>query len=331
MSEIQKTKNNAVAKKINPIDATLAQVQDLMETGDLKLPDGYNVENAMKSAKLMLEGIKNKNGEKALQVCTRVSIYNSLMLMAIQGLNPAKNQCYLIMYGQELTLIRSYFGTELVVKRIMGNPKTPINTRVVYEGDTLDISIDDFGMTNITNHVTSLDNIKKGVIIGAYCKIYDLSQTDEKGNPKLVACEYMDIEEIKKSWAMSKTYKFGNSVHVKYAGEMAKRTVIARTCKHIVNNSNDDNLASAFNETTKNEFKNVTPKPKQVRLSDTGAKTLEEKIKYQKQVAEALENEEETPTKDDYIVAEDGEIIEESEQEEQNKESVVDKFGDVPF
>lgn len=327
MGEIQKTKNNEVVKKINPIDATLAQVQNLMETGDLKLPDGYNVENAMKSAKLMLEGIKNKNGEKALQVCTRVSIYNSLMLMAIQGLNPAKNQCYLIMYGDELTLIRSYFGTELVVKRIMGDPKTPINTRVVYEGDTLDISIDDFGMTNITNHVTTLENIKKGVIVGAYCKIYDLAQKDEKGNPKLVACEYMDIEEIKKSWTMSKTYKFGNSVHTKYAGEMAKRTVIARTCKHIVNNSNDDNLASAFNETTKNEFKNVTPK--QVRLSDTGAKTLEEKIKYQKQVAEALENEEETTTNNDYIVAEDGEIIEEKTPE--TPESEEDKLEEIPF
>jgi len=308
MNEVKKTGNNEVVKVLNPIDATLKQIQELRDGGDLSLPSNYSVANAMKSAKLILENIQNKDKQKALTFCTKISIYNSLMNMAIQGLNPAKNQCYFIMYGKELTLIRSYFGTELVVKRILDNPLTPINTQVVYEGDTLDIMIDDFGMTDIKNHVTSAENIKKAVIVGAYCKIY----SKEK---ELLSCEYMDISDIKKSWEMSKTYKYDNSTHKKYPGEMAKRTVIGRTCKHVVNNANDDCLVGAFNDTTKDEYRNVTPEKVQLDNSKKGALGLKDRIAEASENHQNLEASEPTVNEDVEFptMADDGEIIEDEQ------------------
>src|SRR5699024_7803077 len=66
------------------------------------------------------------------------------------------------------------------------------------------------------------------------------------------------------------------NVHKKFPEEMAKRTVINRAAKNIINtSSDDDNLIAAINGTTANEFgddpKDVTPqkveKPKQNALS----------------------------------------------------------------
>lgn len=280
-NELVKKENQVVTKKLNPIDATLEKVHKLMDTGDLRLPPNYSVENAMKSARLILENTKTRDKRSVLAdgACTKVSLYNSLMNMAIQGLNPAKNQCYFIPYGNELTLIRSYFGTELVIKRLY--PGAIINTQVVYEGDSLDISIDDFGMTNISNHKTSAEN-KNNKIVGAYCKIFSKDK-------ELLACEYMTIEDIKRSWQQSKTYN-STSVHAKFPQEMAKRTVINRTCKHLVNNADDDYLVAAFNETTKNEY--ISEPKNTIKLENTnkGTQGLKERIAQQKAIKDEIEN-----------------------------------------
>lgn len=53
-----------------------------------------------------------------MEVCSRESIANSLLDMVVQGLSPAKTQCYFIVYGNQLQLNRSYFGTQAVLKRL---------------------------------------------------------------------------------------------------------------------------------------------------------------------------------------------------------------------
>jgi hypothetical protein len=65
----------------------------------------------------------------------------------------------------------------------------------------------------------------------------------------------MTYEEIKKSWAMSKMKPFtdkgelkAGTVHSKFPGEMAKRTVINRACKTIINRSGDTWLKKAIED-----------------------------------------------------------------------------------
>ncbi|WP_243124300.1 recombinase RecT [Clostridium sp. AWRP] len=38
----------------------------------------------------------------------------------MQGLTPAKKQCYFVVYGKQLQLMRSYMGTAAVTKRLNG-------------------------------------------------------------------------------------------------------------------------------------------------------------------------------------------------------------------
>ena len=101
----------------NITDFVLEKVQKFESNGQIFFPENYSPENALKSAWLKLQEIKDKNSRLALQVCTKPSIANALFNMVIQGLNPAKNQCYFIPYGDQLTLMRSYFGTIAVAKQ----------------------------------------------------------------------------------------------------------------------------------------------------------------------------------------------------------------------
>ena len=101
-------------------DSILRRVNSLEQSNAIKMPNGYSPGNALKSAWLKLQTVQDRNKQPALQVCTRTSIINALFDMCIQGLSPAKNQCYFIVRGNALTLMRSYFGTCAVLKRLNG-------------------------------------------------------------------------------------------------------------------------------------------------------------------------------------------------------------------
>ena len=109
--------NLALIKK-DTVDVVAAKIRQFQERGELQLPPNYSAENAMKAAWLELQEVKDKEDRPALSVCTRDSIANALLRMAVQGLNPAKNQCYFVAYGKKLVLMRSYFGSMHVAKSI---------------------------------------------------------------------------------------------------------------------------------------------------------------------------------------------------------------------
>src|SRR5699024_11332254 len=70
-----------------------------------------------------------RNHRPALEVCSHDSIVKSLLDMTLQGLSPAKDQCYFIVYGNELQMQRSYFGTVAAVKRLDGVKKVRAEVR----------------------------------------------------------------------------------------------------------------------------------------------------------------------------------------------------------
>ncbi|WP_373786230.1 recombinase RecT, partial [Jeotgalibaca porci] len=84
-------------------DQISGKLSDLEKTG-LSLPANYNPQNALKSAFFKLQETKDRDGNLALTVCTKESIANSLLDMVVQGLSPAKTQCYFIVYGNALQL-----------------------------------------------------------------------------------------------------------------------------------------------------------------------------------------------------------------------------------
>lgn len=106
----------AVAQK-DVVDSVLAKITKFEETGELVLPSNYSAANALKSAWLILQETVDRNNRPALEVCSKESVANALLDMVVQGLSPIKKQCYFIVYGTKLQLMRSYLGTLAVAKR----------------------------------------------------------------------------------------------------------------------------------------------------------------------------------------------------------------------
>lgn len=219
-------------------DDVASKLDELKKDGGLAIPANYNPANALKSA--FFEMTNSPSGN-LLEKCSRNSIANSLLNMAIQGLSPAKKQCYFVPYGQNLSMQRSYFGTQKVVKSLTN--VDDIWATIIYEGDEFEIEIEG-GRERIVKHTTSFLN-RDNDIIGAYC-IIKKSDGEE-------VLTVMTRKEIEASWSQSKN----KSVQNKFPQEMAKRTVINRAAKAFINTSDDsDALIQAVNDTTEEEFEN---------------------------------------------------------------------------
>lgn len=222
------------------VDVVAQKVEQFITNGELFLPRNYSPDNAIKSAWLILQQTVDKDGRRALDVCTRDSIANSLLDMVVQGLNPMKKQGYFIPYGQTLTFQRSYFGS-MAVAQMVRPAIAELATGVVYEGDTFKYGIVN-GKKTVTLHEQDIDNVDKTKIKAAYAVALD-----KEGNP--LKTEIMTIAEIKQSWKQSRMRPLldnGNinpdSTHGKFTGEMALKTVANRLCKAIINASSDNAL-----------------------------------------------------------------------------------------
>ena len=239
-------KTNALVKK-DVVDIVAARIRVLQEKNELHLPPNYSAENALKAAWLALQEVTDKDGRRALDVCDRTSIMNSLLKMVIQGLNPAKNQCYFVVFGTKLVLMRSYFGSIHVAKSVNENIED-IVADVVYEGDEFEYE-KLRGKTRITTHKQKLENIEKAKIKAAYATVIYKDGRDES--------VIMTIDEIKQAWKQSNIHPIddkGNiklgTVHDKFMAEMCKKTVINRICKPIFNGSDDSNIIAWYAKQT---------------------------------------------------------------------------------
>ena len=227
------TKELIKKESSNIADKVLDKVIKFQNSGEIDLPKNYSPGNALKSAYLMLQTTLNKNKQPVLEACTQSSIANSLLDMVIQGLNPSKKQCYFIAYGNRLTCMRSYFGTEAVAKAYCNIEK--ISAQVVWGDDEFEYNIVN-GVKEIITHKQKLCNIGKNPQ-GAYCILYFKHTENEKS---YTYTDIMTMEQIKKSWEKSKSDpNSATGVHSNFNEEMIKKTVISRTCKPFINSSND--------------------------------------------------------------------------------------------
>lgn len=229
--------STAVVKR-DVVDLVAGRVRQFIERGELQLPPDYSAENALKGAWLTLQFVTDKQGKPALQVCTRESIANSLLDMVVQGLNPQKRQCYFVVFGNKLVLLRSYFGSMALVKRII--PDAEIWFAPVYEGDELEYAIER-GRKRILKHVQRPENVRPDRITAAYCVI-------EHADGRPIHTEIMTIDQIKRAWAQGQNYQEHPEkpgTHQKFPDQMAVKTVINRACKYVINASSDSYLLRA--------------------------------------------------------------------------------------
>nr|WP_308571055.1 RecT family recombinase [uncultured Prevotella sp.] len=217
----------------------LDRVNVMQTSGEIRLPEGYNAGNALKSAWLYLQTVANRTGQKAIDVCTNTSICNCLLEMAIRGEYPMKH-CYFIMCGKELTFWEKYTGKYMRAKRDTEIAK--VNPQVIYQGDNFVYTVDEEGQYQLVKHETSIKNIDIAKIVGAYAVVIN-----KDGSRHL---EVMTEDQIKKSWQQGASN--GKSpAHTNFTDQMAKKTVISRACKIA--------LDSAFDGQEGDDFKMVPP------------------------------------------------------------------------
>ena len=225
---------STTVKKFEPplVEKVLTKVNSLKEIGGIALPPDYSAENALRSAWLILQDMKDKANLPVLQSSTPDSIANSLFNMVVQGLNPAKRQCSFILYGNKLTLQREYAGSIALARRYSSMKN--IYAGVIYKGDVFEYAIDTTtGMKKITSHAQRMENLDDAKIIGAYAVV-----TFNEGS---VNTEIMTMAQIQKSWEQGPT-KGKSPAHLNFPGEMAKKTVINRACKLLIAASDDSVL-----------------------------------------------------------------------------------------
>lgn len=228
------TQQVAISEKVRQ------QIEDLTKKNQIALPTNYSPENALKSAWLILQEAK-KDGKPVLQVCTQASIQNTLFDMVIQGLSPAKKQCYFIPYGNQLQLSRSYLGTIAVTKRLKGIKD--VKAHVIYDGDTFETEYDiKTASVVVKSYKPNFSTIDITKILGVFAVIL--------GEDGPVHTEIMTMAQVRAAWNQGQM-KGNSGAHKNFSEEMAKKSVINRACKAYWNTSDDsDLLIEAINNGT---------------------------------------------------------------------------------
>jgi recombination protein RecT len=214
-------------------NAVLSHLMDLQSDGKLQLPDNYSAGTQLKLAWLKLQEIENKNGQRAVDFCTKESIVNALLEMTVQGLSVAKKQGDFIMYGNKLQFQLEYHGVVALARRLGGVVGVP-TANVIYDDDEFQYEIDvTTGKKRIVKHIQDFMNIDSNKIKGAYAT---LQLADGS-----TYVEIMNIGQIRQAWMQGAT-KGQSPAHKNFPDQMCMKTVISRACKLFVSTSDDSGL-----------------------------------------------------------------------------------------
>lgn len=227
--------NTQVAEIKKDLSAqVLAKVDSFQKSGELVLPKDYVVENALKSAYIILSDPKNN----LLDKCDKSSVAEALLKMVVYGVSPIKKQCYFIPYGQKLECSISYAGNIAIAKRYGGLKS--IKANAIFEGDTFEFEVDAMtGRRKIIKHSQTLESIGNPLLKGAYA-VYELKDGT-------LDVEIMNIKQIQAAWGQGGS-KGNSPAHKNFGDQMAVKTVINRACKLLISSSDDSILYDPLEE-----------------------------------------------------------------------------------
>lgn len=206
----------------------------------ITLPKGYDLSRAVKNFCFALPTVTN------IETATKESIYQAVHEYITKGYDIGKHQCALIVYKDkdnkgnytgtgQLTVQPEYFGQIARVKRERPDIKEISEGTVIYAGEKVALSIDSKGNQHIKHEQDF--GCWNNEIAGAYAIV-----TYENGDTH---AEIMPMTEIKQAWAQSRN---GDKVHKAFPSEMARKTVLNRLCKKLLNKSDDSAIIGDIDE-----------------------------------------------------------------------------------
>lgn len=223
------------------IDGLVSQLKNKESLG-LTFPSGYNYNNELMGAYLILKETVDNNKKPVLETCSQISIANTLMDMVTMGLSMQKKQCYPVAYGGKLQCQVSVYGNTCMARNY---GLKSIDAMVIYEGDKFSYHIED-AKSVIDKHEQDFENIDNDKIKGAYAVV-----TMENGDKYV---EIMNISMIKQAWKQGFGYKDGGSgTHQKFTDQMAMKTVKNRALKYIIRTFGTQTVNDAYDNSERAE------------------------------------------------------------------------------
>lgn len=201
---------NEIAKTGQTFSVALTEKLDSVSDA---LPKDFNKARFVQNALALI------NDNKDLQKYGAQQLMSGLLKGAYLGLDFYSKECYLVPYGNTLNYQTDYRGAKKLAKKYSIRPIKDIYAKLIREGDEFEEAI--IGGEPTINFRPKFLN--DGKIIGAFavCMYADGG----------IAYDVMSLKDIENT---RKSSKASNSpAWVRYFGEMAKKTVLHRLCKHI--------------------------------------------------------------------------------------------------
>lgn len=196
--------------KVLTFDMYLSQKLDSVRDA---LPKDFNKQRFVQNAMALIHDnpeLKNYNQNE---------IVMGLLKGAYLGLDFYNKECYLIPYGEQLNYQTDYRGAKKLAKKYSIRPIKDIYAKLVREGDEFEEVIIN-GEQGINFKPKAFND---GKIVGAFavCLYQD-------GGMIYDAMSLADLENTRKSSKANNSPAWRN-----FTGEMYKKTVLHRLCKHI--------------------------------------------------------------------------------------------------
>lgn len=201
-----------VEKKENNSNFSIVLADKLDSVSDA-LPKDFNKARFVQNALALVN--ENPNIAKYGQQ----KIMSGLLKGAYLGLDFYSKECYLVPYGNDLNYQTDYRGAKKLAKKYSIRPIKDIYAKLVHEGDLFEEKIID-GEQSFDFKPKPFND---GKIIGAFAVVL---YTD--GGMAYDTMSLADLENTRKSSKASNSPAWKN-----FTGEMYKKTVLHRLCKHI--------------------------------------------------------------------------------------------------
>lgn len=196
------------------------------------LPKDFNTVRFVQNAVSLLN--ENTQLAKFAKENGTAQIKQGMMKAAYLGLDFMSSEAYLIPYGSQLNFLKSYRGDVKICKKYSIRPIKDIYAKLVREGDEFEETIVN-GEQSVNFKPLPFND---GKIVGAFavCLFKD-------GGVLVDTMSVADIENSRKSSKMANGPTWKN-----FYGEMAKKTVLHRLCKHIELDFDSPEQFTYFNE-----------------------------------------------------------------------------------
>lgn len=158
-------------------------------------------------------------------------VYNFIAL----GLDMLNKECYIIPFGNKLTVLKDYKGEVKLVRKYAIDPIREIYARVVYEQDNYYFDED-----NKFIHKFDPFKTNRGNKIGAFCTVIYQNGVQQT--------EFINVDEIAKVKAVSQSANSDYSPWKKWEDEMFKKTVIRKAMKNISLDFGNSEVQKAYQE-----------------------------------------------------------------------------------